>query len=151
MILNDEQHLLYMEPKSPASGVAVIDDYTRLMAGTFGMARETGVCFRGFHLCRCGVASTNTDYVLPGGLITNSLCVHYLAYHRHEVPEHELARVLAFGQQSVIPLEPNEHTLAPPRRTSIVDPGRTGNRPFYEPKIEQEPQRTPRYVGLRER
>ena len=33
------------------------------------------------------------DFLLPNGLVTNSLCVHYLAYHRDEVPPSELAKI----------------------------------------------------------
>lgn len=153
MILHDAQHLLYMEPRSPATGVPVIDEYTRLMAGAFDAARETGVRFRGRHICRCGTYSSNTDYVLPGELITNSLCVHYLAFHRHEVPEGELERVLALTQYEVVPLEPTNKVLAAPLHTSVVDnPGRTRRKSlFFGPNPERELPRPSRYVGIRER
>jgi hypothetical protein len=31
-----------------------------------------------FHVCVCGQWSDNRDWLLPNGLITNSLAVHYL-------------------------------------------------------------------------
>jgi hypothetical protein len=54
---------------------------------------QEGNAFKGVHTCCCGMRSLNQDYLLPGGFITNSLSLHYLMYHRDEVPESELAKV----------------------------------------------------------
>src|SRR5262249_12137458 len=53
-----------------------------------------------FHECVCGARSTNRDYRLPNGEVTNSLCVHYVAHHRSEVPLDQAARIedFAFGE-----------------------------------------------------
>jgi hypothetical protein len=96
-------HLLFIEPQLPRSAEPVVDEYTRRMAGAMRSASAQAP-YRGIHRCRCGEPSTNCDYVVriaervPGspwhGLLTNSLAVHYLAFHRDEVPPGELAKVL---------------------------------------------------------
>ena len=49
----------------------------------------------GFHPCSCGADSTGQDSLLPNGEITNSLCIHYLAFHRDEISQEQLDRVNA--------------------------------------------------------
>ena len=83
---------LYIEPSGNVSETPIIDNLTRKMAAAFFQAKE-GPGYRGFHVCECGVYSTNRDYQLPNGQWTNSLCVHYLAWHRYEVPVEELEKV----------------------------------------------------------
>lgn len=84
--------ILYIEPVQPRSAEPVIDELTRKMTAALRMATP-GPRYRGFHVCSCGAGSSNCDYTLPGGKQTNSLAVHYLALHRDEVPEGELAKV----------------------------------------------------------
>jgi hypothetical protein len=104
--------ILYVEPSARISGQPVIDELTRKMAGAFRQAPDNGRSWRGCHICACGAVSSNTDYVLPNGEETNSLCVHYLAYHRDELPKEQLAKVAAL---EVDPIEPTEEDLhAPP-------------------------------------
>ena len=90
-----ETHVLYVEPGRYTSAEPLIDELTRKMTAAFRASESDGACWRGFHVCACGVNSTNHDFILPGGQQTNSLCVHYLAFHRDEVPEAELAKVAA--------------------------------------------------------
>jgi len=91
-----DEGLLYIEPAQPASTEPVLDHLTRKMAAAFRKARlsEWGSC--GVHECVCGAHSTSRDYRLPNGEVTNSLCVHYVAHHRSEVPAGQLARIEAF-------------------------------------------------------
>jgi len=42
---------------------------------------------------RNGPRSTGRDYQLTGGLVTNALCVHYVACHREEVPAAAIAKI----------------------------------------------------------
>jgi len=74
-----------------------VDEYTRRMAGALRVAeldpwlKRT----RGHHTCVCRMDSSNSNHYVrteSGHLITNSLAVHYLAHHRSEVPEGELAK-----------------------------------------------------------
>jgi len=57
--------------------------------GRFGK----GILTLGLHECVCGAMSSSCDYMLNGKIVTNYLCVHYLAYHRSEVPEEELEKL----------------------------------------------------------
>jgi hypothetical protein len=116
--------LLYIEPKNKASETPVIDGYTRRMAAALNKAViggwdggsserswRTGDGWRGFHLCVCGAVSSSHDFLLSNGLVTNSLCVHYLARHRDEVPESELAKVMQLPDEE---MEPTEAQVSPP-------------------------------------
>ena len=107
----DQQGLLYIEPQQPPLAEPVIDDLTWKMAAALNHPVATGVyqggqfrkgdAYRGWHTCSCGACSSNVDYWLPGGEVTHSLAVHYLAYHRHEIPPQQLDRVrqLPSGQE----------------------------------------------------
>lgn len=105
----EPEDVLYIRPGTRGTAEPVIDSLTRKMAAAYRAAESSGVLWRGFHICRCGARSTNTDYVLPGGAATNSLCVHYLAFHRDEVPPGELAKVAALTSGEA---EPNTEELA---------------------------------------
>jgi hypothetical protein len=113
---DDEALILYIEPEPYTSAEPVIDDLTRKMCAAFRAAEDAGVYWRGVHSCRCGVNSTNCDYILPGGSRTNSLCVHYLAFHRDDVPETELAKVAALTSGDA---EPGAEELARPAKRRI--------------------------------
>lgn len=104
-------NLLYIYPRSRAAAEPVIDEATRKMTAAYLASKTTGILWRGFHVCKCGVRSSNTDYILPGGMITNSLCVHYLAFHRDEVPEEEVTKVMGLESGEA---EPSEWHLADP-------------------------------------
>ena len=111
-----DETVLYLRPGPNTSAEPVIDDLTRKMTAAFRAAESTGVRWRGFHVCRCGVNSDNTDYILPGGQQTNSLCIHYLAFHRDEVPPEELAEVAALEAGDA---EPSAEELARPAKRHV--------------------------------
>lgn len=111
--------ILMIEPRHPASDAPIIDKLTRKMAAAFRKARKSDYGYRGgkptgrgFHGCICGATSDNHDYFI-GEVITNSLCVHYLAFHRQDVSESELAKVAALPDEEV---EPTEGELANPQK-----------------------------------
>ena len=89
--------LLFIIPQQPASELPVIDELTRKMTAAYREAvlSSYGTC--GVHTCVCGAHSSNRDYFLPDGTRTNSLCVHYVAQHRSEVPRAQLSRIAEFG------------------------------------------------------
>ena len=108
MIISDPNTLLYIEPTSDKSETPTIDGYTRKMAAALQSRISTGVLQQdgtydkdsstlGFQRCSCRVTSDVVDYELSDGVITNSLCVHYLAWHRQEVPQTELDKVLSLS------------------------------------------------------
>ena len=102
MISNNKQHLLYVEPNGDPIA-PIIDELTRKMTAAFRLAPDDGPAYRGFHQCTggdCEATSSNREHVLPNGMQTNSLCIHYLACHRSEIPQSELNKVklLNFGE-----------------------------------------------------
>ena len=102
-----------VEPSAKASADPLIDELTRKMTAAWRQRRDSEEGYRGFHGCVCGAVSDNKDHWVGNGLLTNSLCVHYLAFHRDDIPREELdkVRVLAYGEE-----EPNDKELATERR-----------------------------------
>lgn len=94
--------LLFIEPKNPASIHPVVDELTQRMAAALNDGTRKG-CWKGVHTCVCGAESTNCNYLLSDGQVTNSLAVHYLAYHRDEVPKSELRKVRNLPEQGTEP------------------------------------------------
>ena len=64
-----------------------------------------GSGFKGSHGTDCGERSTNTDYLLRSGHITNSLAPYYLKWYRNSIPQSEfkkIAEVLyAYADESI--------------------------------------------------
>ena len=110
---DDPPYLLYIEPIGPASPTPVIDDLTMKMTaalqhgapGIMWGARKEFVegSYHGFHEWSCGAMSEAHDYKITGGFVTNSLCVHYLAHHRDEVPPSELEKVATLDCGTAMP------------------------------------------------
>ncbi len=116
----DPKAFLMIEPQLPPAGEPIIDKLTRSVTAlyrTSSLDRHGG--YRGFHVCSCGACSDNRDHYLPGHVLTNSLCVHYVAFHRHELTTDqlgEIANILAecgSGGEA----EPTEDELRPPPRS----------------------------------
>ena len=91
--------LLMIEPTGPAATVPVVDVLTRRMTEAWRHRRDAVESYRGWHRCVCGVASDNKDHWVGGRAgddrLTNSLCIHYLAYHRADISPEECEKVLA--------------------------------------------------------
>ena len=49
--------------------------------------------YKGFHHTECGECSTNKDYQLKNGMITNSLAPFYLRWYRDVIPETEMSKI----------------------------------------------------------
>lgn len=106
--------LLYVEPTAKTSKEPTIDSLTKKMTAAFRVAdSDMPFGFGGVHVCACGAKSEAKDFVLPNGLIINSLCVHYLAFHRDEIPHDQLLKVAQFKEGEV---EPSLDELQPPTR-----------------------------------
>ncbi len=104
---------MMIEPTGDASAEPVIDIYTRRMAAAWRDSIPSEYAFRGVHFCKCGVPSDNYDHFVCGLTTkTNSLCVHYLAFHRDEVPFEQLEHVLSLTDEEV---EPTHHELKDPK------------------------------------
>ena len=124
MIINEPKSLLFIEPENAATEEPVIDSYTKKMTAAY---RSTVKGFLvdgeiidaatgGVHHCICQSTSDDVNHVLPDkSAETNSLCIHYLAFHRGDVPEEELRKVasLTYGEE-----DPTDYELKlPPAQT----------------------------------
>lgn len=71
--------------------------------GTYNNGKiKLGEAFLGVHTCICGEKSTSYDYLISNNYSTNSLCAHYLKWHRHEIPEGELEKVMDISTVKII-------------------------------------------------
>jgi hypothetical protein len=118
MIKNDRRHLLFMEPQMTPTRTPTIDSLTKTMTAAFRRRVVGPNAYHGYHVCSCGATSDNLDhYIMYKGIpvLTNSLCIHYLAFHRMEVPPDEIMRVQAlllfYGED-----DPLREELAVPQR-----------------------------------
>lgn len=98
--------ILMIEPSEKTSPEPVIDELTRKMTAAWRLRRDMEGNWRGTHCCNCGARSDSKDHwVGDPELLTNSLCVHYLAFHREEVPAEELEKVRALACGESQPVE----------------------------------------------
>jgi len=102
-VLDRDDLLLFVEPRTPAVKSPVVDELTRRVAYALSTS-EGGILvkgriipgrYRGTHTCECGARSSNQDYLTKTGLITNSLAPHYVAYHRNSLVSSEIAKANA--------------------------------------------------------
>lgn len=108
--------ILMIEPSAAVSPEPVIDVLTRKMTAAWRARRGEFAFYRGYHTCACGAESDNDDHrVGKADLLTNSLCVHYLAFHRAEVPQTELDKVAALEDGEA---EPTNEELCAPKQSS---------------------------------
>src|SRR5580765_5304646 len=99
MINLDANHLLFIEPAGAPSATPTIDEITRKLAGAWRARKRSDYMWCGFHDCTgkgCDVRSDPFDYWVDQ-LKTNSLALHYVAFHRSEVPAGELAKIAALA------------------------------------------------------
>lgn len=121
MRISHPKVILFIEPKNSASLIPIRDKYTIEMEiklkqaikearegyddeigwaknGKYGSVTINGQfhpneSYMGVHTCICGVKSHSRDYLLPNGYVTNSLAVHYLEFHRDEIPTEEFDKI----------------------------------------------------------
>ena len=107
---DNTKYLLYIEPKDSDKLKDPIDDeLTKMMEMALeksqkGVAQYSdksdvgkfrgGSGYKGAHRTECGERSTNNDYLLENGMITNSLAPFYLKWYRYSIPETEMKKVL---------------------------------------------------------
>lgn len=107
--------LLFIEPRLPPSYYPVIDKALFKLTGALRQSMRAGNRFgsvfeerpgvvqwieggQTFGCVSCGpcydgglrVNSEGQDYELHGGYYVNSLCLHYLAFHREEIPQDQI-------------------------------------------------------------
>lgn len=91
MIKNDDNYLLFIEPKNKPKNT--IDNLTHYFAKQFLYMQGKDDFTKGFHICSCGEYSDNVTYdidICGKTYITNVLALHYVQYHREEIPTRDL-------------------------------------------------------------
>jgi hypothetical protein len=109
--MKSDRWLLFIEPEQPASALPVIDDPTLRITAAFRRATPDRLIYCGVHQCKCGATSHRRNYHLPNGETTHSLCIHYMAHHRAEVPQQQMAKVLLLANGD---LQPTDEELQGP-------------------------------------
>jgi hypothetical protein len=90
------KYLLQIHPNGLCSKDPINDDLTVKMEILLKNARK-GTQYRGFHTCTgCGKMGGSCDLIV-GPYITNSLAVHYLRWHRNDVPLSEIEKLRRIG------------------------------------------------------
>lgn len=56
-------------------------------------SHRTGSGYKGRHVTDCGQGSSNKDYLLENGMITNSLAPFYLKWYRYSIPENDMIKL----------------------------------------------------------
>jgi hypothetical protein len=92
MINLSEQFLLMIEPdqEGPPSESPVDDELTREIDYIYSKCNPSEYACAGTHRTRCG---KNSDWILPNGVITNSLCKYYVRFYRDFIPESEIDKI----------------------------------------------------------
>lgn len=109
MILKADNVLLYIHPSEEKSIKPLIDELTLKIAFAIENCKSTVIVeydkinkkvfvrknmrTNGYHTCKCGANSTNTDYEITDGLYINSLAAHYVAFHRKDVYVEDLNKI----------------------------------------------------------
>ena len=101
MIKTGYNYILFIEPSKGAATEPVQDELSTKMREAMAHAGHPNYSYFGYHQCVCGAKSDSTDWILHTGQLTNSLAVHYLEYHREQVPLDELAKVRAMPPYEV--------------------------------------------------
>lgn len=86
-------NMLYINPDAEDKLKEPInDELTELMELALSRAKIY-TRFRGWHRTKCGERSSNSDYQLENGMITNSLAPFYLRWYRYSIPEDDMLKV----------------------------------------------------------
>jgi hypothetical protein len=119
-ILRDSA-LLMVEPAGAPTD-PIIDDLTRRITAAWRARRPSKRSYRGRHNCTgrlCLAVSDHFDHQI-GRRRTNSLCIHYVACHRGDLPAAELAKVAELPAGGDV--EPTAEELSAPRRRGTARP-----------------------------
>lgn len=95
----DGIHLLFIEPKLRAHE-PIIDELTLKMSYAYVNSTTYNIKSCEYYNCICG-AQSKWKLKLDNGMLTNSLCVHYVACHRDEVPKKMIKVISSFDRQSL--------------------------------------------------
>lgn len=96
MIDISEKYFLMIEPNSSTKEIEINDELTKKVEEIM-KTKKVVAMYRGFHICSCGQIGGNCDYEITIGknkYITNILALHYIKFHRSEIPQSELKKLI---------------------------------------------------------
>lgn len=95
MIDLSDKYFMMIEPDKDGepSKEPIEDEITKKVDYIFSKCKTPDYCYKGFHITKCGKFSDNNDWVLPNGMITNSLCSYYIKYYRDFIPKSEINKI----------------------------------------------------------
>lgn len=98
MEILDNKHIMFIEPKNNKIEDAVNDEITEFAAYLQKNMKSNHDFTKGFHVSSCKKAfSDSVTYSVPlnGKKVkTHSLLLHYVQYHRSEIPESEINKLV---------------------------------------------------------
>ncbi len=95
MINTNNKYFMMIEPKLAVIEQEVNDEITQQVEEIMKTVKEIAWT-KGLHFCNCGVHSGNAilEVTINGKQYeTNSLALHYIKYHRSEVPQSEIDKI----------------------------------------------------------
>lgn len=112
-------NLLFIEPSDNRTMEPIMDSLTRKMTASLRKSdagievdgvwtdKKDGGGYFGYHKDACGCISDSSNHRLSNGRITNNLCVHYVAFHRWEIPLAQLEEIASLedGEEEPTTLE----------------------------------------------
>jgi hypothetical protein len=103
MIINDDIHLLFIEPKKEERSLEPINDQFTAMMEYYIRNSPKGIMtsigfgenayYRGMHTTDCGERSSSTNYYIEKLYITNSLAPFYLKWYRNSISENDWNKI----------------------------------------------------------
>lgn len=133
--------LLYIEPhESEKLKEPILDDLNALMTLAFSKGKRGAAnysdlknepkfreddAYRGWHNCN-GEDSDNRDYLLENGLITNSLCTHYIQFYRNSINKNDINKLKELAKFYNMCIDfskiiPNERPTIDPRTVARLE------------------------------
>lgn len=105
-----EDYLLMIEPDhiGTPSLYPVEDETTQKLQKLFNLAipsrllPDNPYAYKGHHVTLCGKCSDNVDWILPNGVITNSLAVYYIKHYRKVIPQGEINKINKLYEELII-------------------------------------------------
>ena len=111
---DNSKYLLYIEPKvSKKSKTPVEDELVKLIETALAKSKSGNASYsnldddgswhddggwKGSHMTECGKSSSNKDYLLENGMITNSLAPFYLRWYRNSIPQSDINKLNELGK-----------------------------------------------------
>lgn len=95
MIDTSGRYLLMIEPDQVGnpSEKPVEDELSKKVDFILSKCKPSAYASAGVHRTKCGKCSDNVDWILPNGIITNSLCRYYIRFYREHIPQSEIDKI----------------------------------------------------------